>query len=203
MVLASQFRCGGSDGYLAFLDNLLGIRETANSDLIDIDYDVRVFDDPNKMRDALRELNKINNKARMLAGYCYNWISKSDSSAFDIQLENGFKAQWNFSNTSTWAIDEDSFEQVGCIHTSQGLEFDYCGVIIGRDLVYRNGQVMTNERARAKTDQSLRGNKDSLLADRIIRNTYKTLLSRGQKGCFIYCEDNALRDYLIKVLITK
>ena len=75
------------------------------------------------------------------------------------------------------------------------MEFDYCGVIIGRDLVYRNGQVMTNERARAKTDQSLRGNKDSILADKIIRNTYKTLLSRGQKGCFIYCEDSALREY--------
>ena len=196
--LASQFRCGGSDGYLAFLDNLLGIRETANIDLLDIDYDVRVFDDPNKMRDELRELNKKNNKARMLAGYCYNWISKTNPNVFDIELENGFKAQWNFSNTSTWAIDEDSFEQVGCIHTSQGLEFDYCGVIIGKDLVYRNGRVTTDEKARAKTDQSLRGNRDLSLADRIIRNTYKTLLSRGQKGCFIYCEDKHLADYIKK-----
>lgn len=196
LVLASQFRCGGSDGYLAFLDNLLGIRETANTDLIDIDYDVRVFDDPNKMRDELRELNKKNNKARMLAGYCYNWISRSNPDVFDIELDRGFKAQWNFSNTSTWAIDEDSFEQVGCIHTSQGLEFDYCGVIIGRDLIYRNGNVCTDARKRAKTDQSLRGNRDPLLADRIIRNTYKTLLSRGQKGCFIYCEDKALAEYI-------
>ncbi len=200
LVLSSQFRCGGSDGYLAFLDNLLGIRETANVDLIDIDYDVRVFDDPNEMRNALRELNKINNKARMLAGYCYNWISKSDPSAFDIQLENGFKAQWNFSNTSTWAIDENSFEQIGCIHTSQGLEFDYCGVIIGRDLVYRNGRVVTNEKERAKTDHSLKGNKDLLLADKIIRNTYKTLLSRGQKGCFIYCEDKTLAEYIKRII---
>lgn len=198
--LSSQFRCGGSDGYLAFLDNLLGIRETANIDLLDIDYDVRAFDDPNEMRDALRELNKINNKARMLAGYCYNWISKKDLSLFDIELENGFKAQWNFSNTSTWAIDEESFEQVGCIHTSQGLEFDYCGVIIGKDLVYRNGQIMTDRKARARTDQSLRGNRDPKLADKIIRNTYKTLLSRGQKGCFIYCEDKSLGEYIKKVL---
>lgn len=200
LVLASQFRCGGSDGYLAFLDNLLGIRETANIDLVDIDYDVRVFDDPNKMRDALRELNRINNKARMLAGYCYNWVSKNDPNLFDIQLENGFKAQWNFSNTSTWAIDEDSFEQVGCIHTSQGLEFDYCGVIIGKDIIYRNGEIICDFTKRAKTDQSLRGSKDINLFDRIIRNTYKTLLSRGQKGCFIYCEDKSLSNY-IKALI--
>ena len=196
LVLASQFRCGGSDGYLAFLDNLLGIRETANIDLVDIDYDVRVFDDPNKMRDELRKLNKINNKARMLAGYCYNWVSKNDSTKYDIELENGFKAQWNFSNTQTWAIDEDSFEQVGCIHTSQGLEFDYCGVIIGRDLIYRNGKVISDFTKRAKTDQSLRGSRDLNLFDRIIRNTYKTLLSRGQKGCFIYCEDKSLADFI-------
>lgn len=200
LVLASQFRCGGSDGYLAFLDNLLGIRETANIDLVDIDYDVRVFDDPNEMRNALRELNKVNNKARMLAGYCYNWVSKNDPNLYDIQLENGFKAQWNFSNTSTWAIDEDSFEQVGCIHTSQGLEFDYCGVIIGRDLIYRNGEIICDFTKRAKTDQSLRGSKDINLFDRIIRNTYKTLLSRGQKGCFIYCEDKLLADYIKKSL---
>ena len=202
LVLASQFRCGGSDGYLAFLDNLLGIRETANIDLVDIDYDVRVFDDPSEMRNALRELNKVNNKARMLAGYCYNWVSKSDSSLYDIQLENGFKAQWNFANTQTWAIDEESFEQVGCIHTSQGLEFDYCGVIIGRDLIYRNGEVICDFTKRAKTDQSLRGSKDINLFDRIIRNTYKTLLSRGQKGCFIYCEDKLLAEY-IKTIIHK
>ena len=200
LVLASQFRCGGSDGYLAFLDNLLGIRETANIDLLDIDYDVRVFDNPNEMRDELRKLNKINNKARMLAGYCYNWVSKNDSSKYDIELENGFKAQWNFSNTQTWAIDEDSFEQVGCIHTSQGLEFDYCGVIIGRDLIYRNSEVICDFTKRAKTDQSLRGSKDINLFDRIIRNTYKTLLSRGQKGCFIYCEDKILADYIKKTL---
>ena len=200
LVLASQFRCGGSDGYLAFLDNLLGIRETANIDLVDIDYDVRVFDDPNEMREELRKLNKINNKARMLAGYCYNWVSKTDSSLYDIQLENGFKAQWNFANTQTWAIDEDSFEQIGCIHTSQGLEFDYCGVIIGRDLIYRNGEVICDFTKRAKTDQSLRGSKDINLFDRIIRNTYKTLLSRGQKGCFIYCEDKLLGEYIKKII---
>lgn len=196
LVLASQFRCGGSDGYLAFLDNVLGIRETANANLEGIDYDVRLFDDPSAMRDVLRQLNKKNNKSRMLAGYCYQWVSKKDPSAFDIELEGGFKAQWNFSNTQTWAIDENSFEQVGCIHTSQGLEFDYCGVIIGQDLCYDGHNVVTDPKKRAKSDASLHGCKSQELADRIIRNTYKTLLSRGQKGCFIYCEDKPLREYL-------
>lgn len=195
LVLLSQFRCGGSDGYLAFLDNLLGIRETANIDLLDIDYDVRVFDDPNEMRNELRKLNRINNKSRMLAGYCYEWISKQDYQQYDIVLGD-FKAQWNFSRTNTWAIDQDSFEQVGCIHTSQGLEFDYCGVIIGKDLIYNNGSVTTDYKKRAKSDKSLNGLKDLVKKDKIIRNTYKTLLSRGQKGCFIYCEDKQLSEYI-------
>lgn len=202
--LVSQFRCNGSDGYLAFLDNLLSIRQTANT-TFDMDYDIRLFNDPNKMREALKEKNDINNKSRMLAGYCYNWITKNNpkSDEYDIELENNFKAKWNFGNTSTWAIDETSFPEVGCIHTSQGLEFDYCGVIIGKDLRFENGSVITDYTKRAKTDTSLKGiktTKNYQLADKIIRNTYRTLLSRGQKGCYIYCEDKALLKYMAKML---
>ena len=197
-VLSSQFRCNGSDGYIAFINDLIGLKHTANADGFDGDYEIKVFDDPCAMREALREKNRINNKARMIAGYCYEWVSRKDVSKYDIELPGGFKAQWNFSSTNTWAIDEDSFDQVGCIHTSQGLEFDYVGVIIGKDLKYRIDRVVTEEAERAKSDQSLRGIKqknDPKLADRIIRNTYKTLLTRGQKGCYIYCEDEALQEY--------
>ena len=196
--LVSQFRCNGSDGYLAFLDFLLGIRNTANTE-INLDYYIRIFDSPVKMREALREKNKIANKSRMIAGYCYDWISKNNKTQYDIILPDGFMAQWNFSDTNTWAIDEDSFDQVGCIHTSQGLEFDYVGAIIGRDLIFRDGAVHTDFNARARTDNSLKGIKTTrnyALADRIIRNTYRTILSRGQKGCYIYCEDKALSEYI-------
>ena len=199
--LTSQFRCNGSDGYLAFLDDLLKIRDTANFDGFDGDYDIKVFDNPNEMREALRDKNRINNKARMVAGYCYEWRSKNsnDLSVFDIELENDFRARWNFSTTQTWAIDADSFDQVGCIHTSQGLEFDYVGVIIGMDLRCVDGQIITDPSKRARGDQSLKGLKshpNPALADKIVRNTYKTLLTRGQKGCYIYCEDKALSTYL-------
>ena len=202
-ILSSQFRCNGSDGYIAFLDDLLGIRETANYDYFDLDYDIRVYDDLVKMREDLRELNKINNKARMMAGYCYDWVTKNNPNAdvYDIKIGDDFKAKWNFSNTSTWAIDQDSFDQVGCIHTAQGLEFDYIGVIIGKDLRYENGRVITDPTKRANQDASLKGmyrNKQYEEADTIIRNTYKTLLTRGQKGCYIYCEDKALNKYLKK-----
>lgn len=202
MVLVSQFRCNGSDRYVAFLDRILGLSDTdevLSTD--DFDFDIKLFEDPNQMRMYLSQKNAINNKARMLAGYCYEWASKNNpnGNTYDIYLENGFRAKWNFGNTSTWAIDADSFPQVGCIHTSQGLEFDYVGVIIGKDLRYENGKVITDPSKRARSDKSLVGissNPLHVTADRIIRNTYKTLLTRGQKGCYIYCEDKALFAYL-------
>jgi uncharacterized protein len=202
LTLTSQFRCNGSDGYLAFLDNVLGIRETANYDY-DFDYDVRLFDDPNLMYEALKSKNN-NNKSRMIAGYTYEWVSKEDKTKFDIILNSNFKKHWNFS-TDEFAIDPDSFDQVGCIHSTQGLEFDYVGIIIGMDLRYENGRVITDKDKTAKSDKSsgVRATKDLALADKIIRNTYKTLLSRGQKGCYIYCEDESLANYLREVLKNK
>lgn len=195
--LTSQFRCNGSDGYIAFLDDILQIRHTANHAFFEYDYDIRIFDNPCEMREELRKHNN-NNKARMIAGYCYPWVSDKDKSKVDIVLPGGFRAQWNF-DTNRFATDEDSFEQVGCIHSTQGLEFDYVGVIIGLDLQYRDGAVITDYRKRfLKRDKSIANvhtPEDEKRADRIIRNTYKTLLSRGQKGCFIYCEDPALGNY--------
>lgn len=205
--LTSQFRCNGSDAYLAFLDNLLQIRPTANRTFEVDDYDIKVFDNPKMMMEELRIKNKVNNKSRMLAGYCYNWTSKKDPSAYDIIIGDDFKAQRNFSNTSTWAIDENSFDQVGCIHTCQGLEFDYVGVIIGKDLIYRNGKVLANPSARAKSDQSLKGFKNDANhqtdCEIIIKNTYRTLLTRGQKGCYIFCEDKALSEHIKSILSLK
>ena len=200
--LVSQFRCNGSDGYLNFLDNLLGIRSTANL-TFDYDYEIRLFRSPVKMREALREKNDLNNKSRMIAGYCYEWVTENNPQGdeYDIIPEDGFRAKWNFSN-SLFAIAPDSFDQVGCIHTTQGLEFDYCGIIIGQDLRYEDGKVITDPSKEAISDKSsgIRSCKDKVLADKLIRNTYKTLMSRGQKGCFLYCEDKALLEYISRML---
>lgn len=155
MKLVSQFRCNGSDGYLSWLDNTLDIRETANCDMEEVDYDIRVMDSPHDMRDLIIERNRTsNNKARILAGYCWNWIKE--------------------------------------------------GVIIGEDLRYEDGKVVTDFTKRAKTDLSLKGIKklykadpDKAIkeADEIIKNTYRTLMTRGMKGCYVYCVDEKLADY--------
>lgn len=206
--LKSQFRCNGSDGYLAWLDNVLEIRETANYDMKDIDYDIRICDNPNQVRDIIFERNKAPNHARLLAGYCWNWIKegKNDSSIHDIKIGD-FEMSWNLGNSTTYAIDDTSVNEIGCIHTSQGLEFDYVGVIIGEDMRYENGRIITDFTKRAKTDQSMKGIKKlfkenpeqaNRLADEIIKNTYRTLMTRGMKGCYIYCVDKQLGEYLKK-----
>lgn len=195
-VLHSQFRCNGSDGYMAFIDDVLELNETANKTLDKETFDFRVFDTPGAMRDTLRMYNRERNKSRMCAGYCYDWNVKNKRGEWDVIIED-FHAKWNLENDTVFAINENSFEEVGCIHTVQGMEFDYVGVIIGKDLVYRNGHVCTNKNAISKDDHTskIKQCRDEKLADRLIRNTYKVLLTRGQKGCFVYCEDEALRDY--------
>lgn len=197
--LYSQFRCNGSDAYIQFIDHLLQRgKETIPVSLSELNYDFRIFDDPTKMREALREKNAIDNKARMVAGYCYDWNVKNGRGDIDIDLPGGFQAKWNLANDKIWAINPRSFEEVGCIHTAQGLEFDYVGVLIGKDLTYDNatGRVIVNKKAISKDDKSsgIRSASDEE-ARRLILNTYKTLLTRGQKGCFVYCEDEALREY--------
>lgn len=210
MELVSQFRCDGSDGYLAWLDDVLEIRETANFDLKDIDYDIRIMDSPNEVRDLIIECNKTRNQSRILAGYCWAWLKEgqNNSDVHDIKIGD-FEMSWNLGNTSTFAIDENSVNEVGCIHTSQGLEFDYAGVIIGDDMRYENGHIVTDFTKRAKTDQSLKGikklykeNPEFALkeADEIIKNTYRTLMTRGMKGCYVYCTDKNLADHLRECL---
>lgn len=203
--LESQFRCNGSDGYLSWIDNALQIRDTANIKLKSVDYDFRIFSDPNEMYKAVAEKNKINNKSRIVAGYCWDWNSKDDLSKFDIIIpEHNFKMQWNFRSNIPWLIDEESINQIGCIHTSQGLELDYVGVIVGLDLRYEGNEVITDVFKRSTNDASVKGFKSRLRenrvqalqdADEIIKNTYRTLMTRGMKGCYVYFCDKNLEEH--------
>jgi hypothetical protein len=198
--LASQFRCSGSDGYLAWLDQVLGIRDTANPTLEPDEFDFRVFDSPNEVRRLIEEKNRTNNRARMVAGYCWDWKSKKQPAAFDVVIpEQDFAMQWNLAQDGgLWITAERSVEQIGCIHTCQGLEVDYIGVIVGPDLVARDGELITRPEKRSRQDQSIKGYKKELRekpnearskADAIVRNTYRTLMTRGMKGCYVYCTD--------------
>ncbi len=209
--LTSQFRCNGSDGYLAWLDNALQIRETANKSLADIDFDFQIVDSPNELRDIIFEKNKINNKARIVAGYCWNWVSRNNSKLNDINIpEFNFGMRWNLaSDGNLWILAPESVNEVGCIHTCQGLEMDYVGVIIGDDMIVRDGKVLVDPSKRAKTDGSTKGYKTYLKTEpenakqkirAIIKNTYRTLMTRGMKGCYVYFTDKETEKYFKKLL---
>ncbi|MBR3032379.1 MAG: DUF2075 domain-containing protein, partial [Clostridiales bacterium] len=198
--------CNGSNGYLAWLDDVLQIRETANPTLDDIDFDIRICDTPSEVRDLIFEKNRDTNRARMLAGYCWNWNKQeaNNTDYHDIKIGD-FEMSWNLNGGEPFAVSDTSVNEIGCIHTSQGLEFDYVGVIVGDDIRYSNGRIITDFTKRASTDQSIKGLKKLIKenpeeakkrADEIIRNTYRTLLTRGMKGCYIYCVDEELERYL-------
>lgn len=204
--LSSQFRCNGSDGYLAWLDDVLGIRETANYDIEGIDYDFEVCDTPDDMRRKVVERNEGSNKSRVLAGYCWGWpkAGRADTNTHEIKIGD-FEISWNLDGGEAFALSPTSINEAGCIHTTQGLEFEYVGVIIGDDLRYEDGRLVTDYTKRAKTDQSIKGLKKMegedperarRLADEIIKNTYRTLMTRGMKGCYVYATDPGLRNYL-------
>jgi len=204
--LLSQFRCNGSDGYLTWLDGVLGIqKETANPTLEGIEYDFRVLEDPLELKRLIEGKNRVDNKARLVAGYCWEWISKNASNVENDIVIGDFAMQWNLSSDPTFAISKSSIDQIGCIHTTQGLEFSYVGVIIGDDVRFEHRQVITDYTKRAKTDKSLNGligkvkkgdHHAAKDVDIIIRNTYRTLMSRGMKGCYVFCTDAALAEYL-------
>lgn len=200
LALASQFRCNGSDGYLAWVDHTLGVRSTGNPTLAGVNYEFRVCSSPRELRALIIEKNKVRNKARLVAGYCWDWVSKENPAVDDIVFpEHGFSAKWNLATDgSLWILMPESVSEVGCIHTCQGLELDYVGVLIGPDLIIRNNRVQTDATKRSRMDASIKGFKSLLRqtpeeakarADEIIKNTYRTLMTRGQKGCFVYSVD--------------
>lgn len=205
--LTSQFRCSGSSVYITWLENTLQLGTP--KELHDkFDYDIKVVTTPQALQKQISKKNEKNNSSRIVAGYCWDSVkgNRNDPDFCDIQIpEYNFQMSWNLIGTKTWAIDENSIEQVGCVYTCSGLDFEYVGVIIGKDMIYKNGKIQTDVGHRARTDNALKGIKTQLkkdylpsyqLADEVIKSTYRILMTRGQKGCIIFCQDKALSNYL-------
>ncbi|MBB6050725.1 DUF2075 domain-containing protein [Armatimonas rosea] len=214
MALTSQLRCNGSDEYLGWLDNALQMKPAARGSIEKIGYDFRVVDSPTELRDLIFEKNKLAGRARLVAGYCWDWKSKNypTGKVMDIVLEeHDFAMRWNLaSDGSLWLIKPKSVTEVGCIHTCQGLELDYVGVIIGPDLIVRDGVVITDATKRSSQDRSVQGYKTlrqesaeqaEKQVESIVKNTYRTLMTRGQKGCYVFCTDKETQEYFSKQVV--
>lgn len=213
LTLKTQFRVLGGDSYISFIRSFLGYDNLTLKYLLNRNYDFKVFDKAEEMFNSIKEkdnfFRKSNNesgKCRLVAGYTYEWVTKGenrDTDNYDIVLDNGeFKHKWNLKcnglgDKYSWLDDPDSISEVGCIHTCQGLDFNYCGVIIGKDLTYENSKIVFHKEANAKSDRSSGINRlDDQYAQKLIRNTYNVLLTRGMLGTYVYCEDVNLREYL-------
>ena len=199
-ILKSQFRCNGSDEYINWVESLLYNKPIEEMTQL-MDYDIRIFDNVLDLQNAIKEKNnESDNPCRMLSGDVFPWISMNDKTQIDINIDD-FHAQWN--KSKHFAVDPNSIDEVGCIHTSQGMEFEYVGLIIGDDLLYRNGQIITDYTKHPagsgefkRPHQKKPKPEDREIFDRIIRNTYKVLFTRGQKGLYLYVMDADLKNYL-------
>jgi DUF2075 family protein/phage repressor protein C with HTH and peptisase S24 domain len=205
--LDAQYRCAGAEGFVNWLDNLFQLKETPNYSGWDSkDFEFRIFDNPKVLHMAIREKNRNGFAARMLAGYAWKWTSEddgnSDGEVEDVTIpEFGFNMPWNSRRSrTTWAIDPEGVDQVGCIHTSQGLEFDYVGVIIGPDLSFDiSGRSFDVSWVDYKDNAGKKGLKNNPKAlNKLVRNIYKTLMSRAMKGCYVYVCDSGLREHFKK-----
>lgn len=215
--LTTQFRVLGGQDYIDFIKDFLGYTHYGLKYKVNKNYDFRVFDNAKEMMDLIKEKDQLfkaenkSGKCRIVAGYTYEWVTKGcyrNEDGYDIILDDGkFKAKWNLrcnevGSNYSWLNDPESIEEIGCIHTCQGLDMNYCGVIIGKDLIYDGEKIVFKKEANAKTDNAsgIRRSEDKL-AEKLIRNTYNVLLTRGMCGTYVYCEDKALSVYL-KSLIT-
>ena len=195
--LTSQFRCIGGENYISFINSFLGYNDKVKKYNKKF-YDLKIFDTPTEMWDAIKKKQVEYPKSRLLSGYTKDWISRNDDSQYDFIMDNGnFKMRWNKAINCSYINDETQFDRIGCIHTIQGVDMDYAGVIIGNDLRYENGQLIFDKTKNAKTDSAsgIRTVNDED-AEMMIRNTYKVLLTRAIYGTYIYCEDEGLRNYL-------
>ncbi|MFA9389333.1 MAG: DUF2075 domain-containing protein [Prolixibacteraceae bacterium] len=209
--LHAQFRCTGAEGYVNWINDVLHIEETGNYDGWDNqDFDFKIFDDPNALRKAIKVKAKNGFDARILAGYAWKWTSakvgNANSQIDDVTIpEYNFSMPWNSRQVgSTWAIDKSGIDQVGCVHTSQGLEFDYVGIIIGNDLQFNfvTKEYFTNwnDYKDSKGKEGLKKNPDEL--NSLVRNVYRILFTRGMKGCYVCFVNKETKKYFKERLNT-
>lgn len=210
--LSEQFRCGGSAAYVEWVEQILGLTNEPPSEAalpLDNPFQVEVVDTPWELEDKLRAKDEEGYVSRITAGFCWPWSDPSKDGLVNDVVIGDWHRPWNNKSerrigtappSALWATQPGGFDQVGCVYTAQGFEFDWAGVIIGPDLVWRDGQ-FESRRSENKDPQfrSRRQVPDDLF-DRLVRNVYKVLLTRGMIGTILYSPDEQTRQALRSLL---
>lgn len=209
-ILDAQFRCAGSDGFINWIDNTLGIQKTANviwNQEEEKNFEVRIFDSPIALEKAIRQKATDGYSARMTAGFCWPWSKELGLGGTLIEdvVIGDYRRPWNAPSGLSglargiprevhWAYDPRGIDQVGCVYTAQGFEFDYVGVIWGPDLVYESSKEAWKGNREASHDRVVRGSGERFVE--LVKNTYRVLLSRGLKGCYVHFMDKGTEIFI-------
>ncbi len=198
--LTTQLRCKSGELFLDSIDKLFkcSLKNKIESSK---DFEIKVFDDPNEMIDKIKELDKKIGLCRNVAGYDWEWkskdkpieeIRKKDLYDFDFK---GKKYIWNHTRNG-WILSSNAVNEIGCVHTVQGYDLNYVGVIIGPDLSYNKEKNKIEVHIDKLKDKNVKKGTDEKTVQEYIINTYKVLLERGIKGCYIYACDESMQEYL-------
>ena len=198
--LEAQFRCNGSDAFVNWINNTLGIKKTANAIWDQYEaFDFRIFESPEELEKAIAEKTKAAHTGRVTAGFCWNWSNPNpDGTLKDDVVIGDYRRPWNakpearilapgIPKSNLWAYDPNGSNQIGCVYTAQGFEFDYVGVIFGNDLAYDFDEQTWKGHPENSADSVVKRSKDKFVE--LVKNTYRVLLSRGLKGCYVYFVD--------------
>jgi hypothetical protein len=207
--LDAQFRCGGSRQYEDWVLGLLGLDGKQPVPWPGDDhFDVSPAESPWELESVLRGRLDAGYSARMTAGFCWRWSDPDGDRLIQDVVIGDWARPWNAKGdrsvggappSALWATLDGGFEQIGCVYTAQGFEYDWNGVIVGPDLLYRDGQLIT-ARSASKDPALTRGGVTDAHADRLIRNTYKVLLTRGMMGTVLYSTDPQTQRFLASLL---
>ena len=200
--LTTQLRCKSGELFLYNIDKLFkcSLKSKLESSK---DFEIKVFDDPNEMIENIKKLDKKIGLCRNVAGYDWEWKTKGKSyeeirkkGLYDIEF-NEKKYIWNHADNG-WIISSNAVNEIGCIHTVQGYDLNYVGVIIGPDLSYNKEKNKIEVHIDKLKDTNVKRGTEEEAVEEYMINTYKTLLERGIKGCYIYACDESMQEYLKK-----
>ncbi len=193
--LNTQLRVAGGDIYINNIKNIFSNNDFKINDFKN--YDFKIFDNIKEMIDLIKIKDRENGLCRMVAGYAWEWLSKKDKSRFDIEIQNT-KLIWNTTNDN-WIYSKNAINEIGCIHTVQGYDLNYAGVIIGPELSYDFDNKTFVVKKELYKDingkKSIKSNEELL---GYVLNIYKVLLTRAIRGTYIYICDENLRKYITK-----
>lgn len=209
--LDAQFRCNGSDAFVRWTNTLLGIESDEAFQWNDAHgFDFRVVSSPDELEGLIKAKVDEGHTGRLVAGFCWPWSSPNkDGMLVDDVTLGAFRRPWNakpdagrlaadIPKSTLWAYHPTGINQVGCVYTAQGFEFDYVGVIFGEDLRYDRSKSMWIGDKTKSFDTTVKRSKDDFT--RLVKNTYRVLLSRGMKGCYVHFADPDTADYFRQYL---